>query len=471
MLLSPYIAFAGTSFLNQFVHRRLLCNLMEINVNTTKSRESLIDSIGSIELGNSESIDDYFKSHKIARKILKQYWKEYIYITPHDFTSGVVKDIVARSYLIQDISVAESNKMRMDLRECLINGDIKVSYLRNFSCSTKKFPIKYIRKKYVHRLYTDLLKLYQNSWQKHFVKQSYGNTMRKLEEQKLPVFIIVNGLGEVVVGEPEHMIGVQKSFSNSFLGHSAEAKAYQLPLREAYVFMSPLDAVEYYNYLRSKYPYSFNELKLKIFAGTLSEYYKKNRFPIRNVRFRLLPDLGEIGNLLKVYRYKSNVIFNPKQVRGRNYFQGQPIYLIKPVMCKHVDQYTGKITKRPFPNISVLGEMEYSNVFTSYRTALSVWTKYRQKFREYTLPKQPNLIVYNLEGFLKEKEYEQFMIGDSKIFFRLIPSYETYQYIKNIQQVEKSKLLRQTTYAEIILLIKVTINRVLWGMIRWYPPT
>nr|YP_009294096.1 hypothetical protein Hrub_094 [Hildenbrandia rubra]AOM67338.1 hypothetical protein Hrub_094 [Hildenbrandia rubra] len=445
--------------------------MSEMNSNTAKLQKLLISNIESVNLNNDKDLNHYLNDNKVIKNIVRQYWKEYIYITPYNLASSRFEDLILRSYLLQNANFTNKNKVYIDVKKYLADEKIKVFYLNNFISIEKQLPVKYISRKHGNRLYQNALNLSKSLLKKSPLKYQRNDFVALLNAQKFPVFIIVNGAHEMIIGEPEHTIKTQKTFLDSVQYTTGIQGGYQLPLREGYIFINPLDALEYYYYLQSQYPYSFNEMKVKIFVGTLKDFYKQSRVHIDNIQLRLLPDLKEVGKLVTAYQYNSNIHFNSKQVYGKNYFQGQPIYLIDPIMCIYIDKLTGKVSKRYFPNLLALDKKEYYNIFTTYKDALSVWKQYRKKFHQYILPRQPKLTIYNLESFLKEYQASISTIEKPDKLFSLVPSYEVYQYIKSIQQPKNSRLLKDISFsAQLLVLIKMWTNRILWGMVKWYPP-
>ena len=459
------ISITNVALSKQVSYRRsFLRDILAINSNTAKLQKLLVSNIEPVNLKNKKDFNN-----KAIEKILQNYWSEYIYITPCNLVSNDFETMLSKVYLLQSTNLVSSFKTHIDLKKYLADEKIKVFYSRNSSFYNTKLPVRYINRKPANQLYITISNLY-NTWvTKRILKQSNNDFLETLKKQKLPVFIVTNGTKEIIIGEPEHTLKKQDSFLKN-LFHLAQTivripKSYQLPLREGYVFMSLLDAVEYYNYLQARYPYSSHELKIRIFVSTLKEFYQRSKFSVNDIQFRLLPDLREVGKLVTVYQNNSSISFDPRQIHGKNYFQGQPIYFIEPILCTCADELTGKVTKRYFPNLLALTERDYYNVFTTYEDAISVWTKYRKKFHRYALPKKPKLRVYNLESFLSEHSKQ------TSVLFRLIPSQQTYQYVKSIQQSTNADMTQKIDLSSrLMLLVKVWTNRFFWGMVKWYPP-
>nr|YP_009296642.1 hypothetical protein Apop_092 [Apophlaea sinclairii]AOM65782.1 hypothetical protein Apop_092 [Apophlaea sinclairii] len=473
MLLSYFVSANISLQSNNMYKRPFLYNWLEINSKTTKLQKLLLNNIKPVNQLGKSSLNDHYIDNTIIGKILHRYWTEYVYISLETSIFNSVENIVYKNYL-SELSIRNNRQKHLFLKKYLVNEKLTISYLHNFGFLNTILSVKYIHKKYVNRVCTALCNLWKNKFTTFCLHSSIAKV---LKTHKFPVFVVVNNLNEIVIGEPEHIpkkrnnITKQSIGKNNYQSFYLDTKITQVPSREGYIFISVSDALEYYNYLRSQYPYSFNELKLKIFIGNLQDYYIKNKklFPV--TQFRLLPDLEEVGKLITSYQYNNNIRFSSKQIHNKNYFQGQPIYFIEPVMCTHVDKLTKKVSKRYFPNLLSLKERDYSNIFTTKEDALFAWTKYRHQFDQYLLPKHPKLLVYNLESFLKDCAQQKYQTAEFSTSFYLVPSYHTYCSIKNSRSSENLKFLQLANKSiYIIQLIEVFIKRILWGMLKWYPP-
>ena len=444
-----------------------------INSNTTKLQKLIINNIDHSNETHIDNFNNYFQKNQLIRKILHNYWTEYMYITSYALFNNSKDDSITRNYLVETSNSLNSFQSSINVKKYLISNKIQVIGSSNLYSFSHPLSVKYLYRQPFHQIYKKLLSIWQSGLQQYSLKRRMNHySFEILKKQKFPVFVVANGINEMIIGEPEHFLKIPKSFLKKFLrfeGAKVRPKGiYQLPPKEGYVFINPLDAVEYCHYWQSKYPYSSNELKMKIFIGTLEEFYPRSQIHFHETQLYLLPDLEEIGKLTTKYRQNSNVSFYSKQVHGKSYFQGQPIYFIQPILCKYVDKLTGKTSQRYFPNLLDMKQKDYSSIFTTYQDALSTWAKYRKKFSGYTLPKKPKLNVYNLENFLENYCTQISEDIASNMLFRLVPSAETYQYIKNINTISMNS--NNNIFAQFTLLAKIWTNRILWGMIKWYPP-
>lgn len=473
MLLFLQVSISVTESINK---RFLLGDLLMINSKVFKPQDLSCQDIRLVNLNKNDSFDNKSKNLIILKNLLKKYWKEYIYILP----SNKAYEKLNNTYG-EHISHKKANnkykimyeKGNLNLKKYLVNRQIKVSYVHSMNRLDDKSCVKYTYNKYLKRFLKQFYTLF--FYKKHNIKLN-NQVVEILETQKFPVFIVMNGLQEIVVGQPEHRLhtfnnSIVTSIKNSFFKKILKYN-FQLPLKEIYVFVNPLDGLEYCNYLRTLYPSSVKELQLKIFVGTLRDFYKNNKVFSEEVQFRLLPDLKEVGKLVKEYQYKSNINFYYQQSYGTNYFQGQPIYFINPVKCNYFDEQNKIMTKRYFPNSLTLSEKESSYIFTTYEQAILIWKKYKKNFSNYILPTRPKLTVYNLESFLNKYSTKQIISNRVHNTFQLIPGNETYEYLQKIQQTKNPRSLVKTDLDfPVFSQIKVFLKRVLWGMLKWYPPT
>lgn len=460
-----------------------LTNILEIRPTlrnkVLKSKRNLaainID-IKSMKEKTSNKLYSDIKNIIINHQIWHKYWQEFLYISSNYPELNNFEDIVSKNYFYHNPQIEELENKRMEesLKYYLLDGRIKVLYPR-FS-NTQSLPdasIKYTWRKSINRIFSLYFhSLYHSKCQCFCLNRVQNHILLALKKQKFPVFIVINGFNQIVINEPEHLINTKQKFGNQLLKSVYSiftlSREYSLPLREAYIFINPIDAIEYYTYIKSQYPKSAKQLELKLFAGSLDEFYKINRLAIPHTQFRLLPDLKEVGKLVTQYQYKNNVNFDYKQVYGKNYFQGQPIYFIEPIIYKYI-----ALTMQPcyFPNSLDLNQKEYNCIFTTYQDAIVAWGKYRRKFPQHTLNKKPTLTVYNMESFLKENENQVVNNKIIQLNFRFVPSQETYQYIKKLQ---KNKSDNSSSIINLkksfSLLVQVWTNRILWGMLRRNPP-
>lgn len=484
---SIYVTHNNKTFTNQLTSRHShLTNILEISPilhdKTFKSKRNQVASnidIKSMKETADNKLYNDVKNIITNRQIWHKHWQEFLYISSNYPESNHFEDIVSKNYFSQYPQSEKPEDKKKDelLKYDLLDGKIKVSYPRFLN--TQSLPstlIKYTWRKSINRVFFPwLYSLYHSKYQFFLLNRVQKHLLLTLKEQKFPVFIVINGFNQIIINEPEHLINIKQQLGHWLLNSTynifTSLREYSIPLREAYIFINPIDAIEYYNYIKSQYPKSARQLELKLFVGNLDEFYKINRLTFPYIQFRLLPDLKEVGKLVTQYQYKNNVNFDYKQIYGKNYFQGQPIYFIEPVTCNYVNNITRTTQPYYFPNSLDLTQEEYNRIFTTYHDAITTWRKYRRKFPQYSLNKNPLLKVYNMESFLAENANQITFNRTTKVKFYFVPSQETYQYIKKLQtNTPKSFSNATNTKNPFLLLVQVWANRILWGMLRRNPP-
>jgi len=213
-----------------------------------------------------------------------------------------------------------------------------------------------------------------------------------------PVFVVKNGFNEVILGHPLSRIKrtalkqIAFSFSNVF--HQPVATS---PTSNGLFFFHPDDAIEFKNFLQSKCFEASKHMGIKIQPIGLHVAYKMNRKFAGDIQFRFIPDFKEVGDLIFKHQKAKNLIFHENQYYGKDFFQGQPIYMIQPINIKHRN---GKISTIKFTGLNDKREV----VFTNLEAANKSWTNFIKTEPYLKRIKKPTLLVYNLESFLKDKE-------------------------------------------------------------------
>nr|NP_053828.1 hypothetical protein PopuCp033 [Porphyra purpurea]P51218.1 RecName: Full=Uncharacterized protein ycf80; AltName: Full=ORF450 [Porphyra purpurea]AAC08104.1 ORF450 [Porphyra purpurea] len=213
-----------------------------------------------------------------------------------------------------------------------------------------------------------------------------------------PVFVVKNGLNEIILGHPLSRIRrtafnqIASSLSNLF--HQPIATS---PISNGLFFFHPDDAIEFKNFVQSKAPEACKDMDIKIQPVGLHVAYKMNRNFSSDIQFRFVPDFKEVGDLIFRHQQAKNLHFHENQYYGKNFFQGQPIYMIQPIIIKHRN---GRISIIKFTGANDDREV----VFTNLEAANKSWANFIKRTPYLKRLKKPNLLVYNLESFLKDKE-------------------------------------------------------------------
>nr|YP_010338728.1 hypothetical protein MW444_pgp082 [Glaucosphaera vacuolata]UNJ18678.1 hypothetical protein [Glaucosphaera vacuolata] len=242
--------------------------------------------------------------------------------------------------------------------------------------------------------------------------------------QDYPVFVVRNGFKELIIGYPQRFCkanftnnrGTWKSnwyrWYHKYFLWEKDLALYSV----GFFFFNPQDAdmlkhTIYYKYIRTAKQY-----EIATHPAGLDYAYKLNRTSKRGLQFKFIPDLQEVLQLVKIHKYKVRLEFHPKQVFGRDYFQGQPIYILKSKL----------------PNTDNNKKL----IFTSLEAADRGWEVLKKEYEGSSLSKKPNLIVYNLESFLKDCED-----GIEDPNFDLITNYDSYMFMERLNASRKSPFL------------------------------
>jgi hypothetical protein len=104
---------------------------------------------------------------------------------------------------------------------------------------------------------------------------------------------------------------------------------------------------------------------------------------------------------------------HPKQKYSKDWFQGNPIYVLK----FHKNLRYNTITPYSFQD-----SYEKKLIFFSKEDAIKAWTVFLMKKSQLSLNTKPVIEVYNLENFLIDLENTP----DSSLELSFIPSYKSY---------------------------------------------
>nr|YP_010986023.1 hypothetical protein NDC12_pgp195 [Polyopes affinis]WOL36941.1 hypothetical protein [Polyopes affinis] len=427
------------------------------------------------KLSDSYRISQKFTNRELispnfAARLINKYWQETIFLS--------ITNPLSEKYINQLKSSGtamyqnEYKKFLLDFSNALITGRIEASLNDSkLPDNTKNNPvyIKYVWRKGLNfSLPDNIFEFFTHKNDTGFSKTYRSGIIKKIKYNDFPVFTVVNGFNQIVIAEsPEEMLNernildkLYQQYSNYFL-----SRVKNKPLHEGLFFINPGDAAEYKNYINQKYPQSSQQNHLNIFANKFELYHKLTKTIIPKVQFRLIPDLTELGELVFKYRKYKHVNFHYKQKYGRNYFQGQPIYLIQPVFVFNKKlkkimpiQYYYKLNKNK-------DQISYEAIFMNYRTALIAWQKFKKQATDYNLPSYPKILVYNLEDFMKTFEDNK-QVHERNIL--LIPSQESFQFLKQ-RYNKQSQIHILQKFSSSLLYLKVLSKRILWSLTSRQP--
>ena len=213
-----------------------------------------------------------------------------------------------------------------------------------------------------------------------------------------PVFVVKNGFNEIILGHPVSRIKKSILHQPDCLGfNSTRYPQTNGPVSNGLFFFHPDDAAEFKNFLQSAAPLASEHMAIKVEPIGLHFAYKMNRNLVADTQFRFVPDLKEVGDLIFKYTRDKNLIFHKNQYYGKDFFQGQPIYMIQPITIKGKN---GKLDVIKFTGINDNRDV----IFTNREAAYNSWKNFIKDKPILKSINKPTLLVYNLESFLKEIE-------------------------------------------------------------------
>nr|YP_010195914.1 hypothetical protein LK221_pgp141 [Gracilaria bursa-pastoris]UAD83311.1 hypothetical protein [Gracilaria bursa-pastoris] len=402
-------------------------------------------------------------SRPFVGKLINKYWQEKIFLS----VSNTYSEKYTNQLKLEGILICknEQKKFLLDFSRALLSGRIETFLnVSQVNLSNNQY-ISYIWKKGFNfplpekwtfsLFHKDNLSLNKNEL--IFVND--------LQNQPLPLFTITNNLNQMVLADSsENNTGnlncidkIYKWYFNKFM---IDYKA--LPLYYGLFFIHPTDAMEYADYIKSKHNTPNKTNQLTLFSSNLSTYYKLNRINLKNLQFRLIPDLEEISKLVYKYRYYRNLKFHKYQKYSKNFFQGQPIYMIEPFFTYNKKTKKMQLLNYYYNHRSNTDNniIEYKAIFTNYSTLLRAWHQFKRTKTDYQIPNKPKVFVYNLEDFIRTHEYNH-EIKTRNILF--IPSQKSYAFIKHYRFV-KNKNKIQRIFSNKFLALKILGQRIVWSL-------
>uniref|UniRef100_UPI003002AA9B hypothetical protein n=1 Tax=Anunuuluaehu liula TaxID=3049639 RepID=UPI003002AA9B len=409
-------------------------------------------------------------SRNFIVQLLNKYWQETIFLSQPNLLSETYS-----SQLKSDgIAVYKSRykKFLFDFSKALISGRIEATLQQQKDINTVSnnvTEIKYIWRKGLNfSLPKNIFNFLLYKRQLDFPNPTQLVLMKKLQQNKLPVFTIINNFNQIVVAEPSNELiskrgpinQIYQLYYDNFLWEKDHKPVY-----EGLFFVNPEDALEYQEYIKNKHINSSKYNNLNVFASGLDFYYKLVRISPPRVQFHLIPDLKELGKLIYKYQYYKNITFHNKQKHGRYFFQGQPIYLIQPILSKN--KQTGKmnLVKYVYSLSRNETKQEYEAIFMNYQVALLAWQKFIEQNCNYNLPNKPNILIYNLEDFLKLYENNSDICNKNLLF---VPIQESYEFVKANTSNKSQRNVSQILLKQ-FLRLQIITKRIVWSLTSRQP--
>lgn len=407
-----------------------------------------------------------FISRNFWQKFVNKYWQETIFIS----TSNYLSEKYINKLKSSGLSVYKGNdyknfllRFSQDLLDRKILVSIQNKNHKDISLLVNKNST-YVRYKWFKFINLDAIPL---SFNKESLQNRVNIDNKRLKCNTLPLFTIINSKDQILMSESSNKLFINKSFVGLLSKWFSNLFRIECPQKiyTGLLFVSPEDALEYKQYIQHQYSKSTRATSVQSAITNLDLYYQLLNSSVNSSEFRLIPDLREVSELIYRYRNYKHLSFDSSQKYGSNYFQGQPIYLIKPFTVKNKNtnqkqtvDYSHFFYKKNFQN-------KYQVVFLNYQTAIKAWNKFRQKHSYYDLPLKPELYVSNLELFVKKSCYQK---TDDQIIF--IPSFQAYKFVKESMQLKiKSHASMKQILLNKSLYLKTLLSKILWSLTSRQP--
>nr|YP_009244493.1 hypothetical protein Gchil_079 [Agarophyton chilense]AMK96735.1 hypothetical protein Gchil_079 [Agarophyton chilense]ASP44630.1 hypothetical protein [Agarophyton chilense]UAD84336.1 hypothetical protein [Agarophyton chilense] len=401
-------------------------------------------------------------------KLINKYWQERIFLSVPTISSEKYVNQLKLEGIV--IYKKEQKKFLLDFSKALISGRIQISLNSNILGSNSSSYISCIWKKgFNFSIPVEFILSFFNP-NNFLLDKQKATFLNQLKYQPLPLFMVTNNLNQIVLADSTENIAsnsnlldkIHKWYYNKCLFNDKKQAIYY-----GLFFVHPMDALEYTKHIKSHYKFSKEKNEFRLFSSHLSTYYKLTRAKLRNIQFRIIPDLQEISRLLYQYRYYSNLSFHRNQKYSKNSFQGQPLYIIEPVLAYNKTNNRKKLLIYSYNYKSNLDHniIQSEPVFTNYTTLLKAWQEFKQKHTNYRISNQPKVTIYNLEDFIKDNEY-QYKVEEKNILF--IPSPASYKFIKYYQSINKNNTVKQK-FSNKFLSLKILSQRIFWSLTSRQP--
>lgn len=442
------------------------------------SKNSIITIMNSNNLLISDSLindlaDHEFISPSFIKVLINKYWQETIFLSK----SNLISDKYTNQLKSDGISLykGQYKKFLFNFTKALVAGRVNTYMNHMKTHSEDVMDVQYIWRKGMHFFLPNNLLRFGSS---HNISKNQLSLIKKLQCNNFPLFTIVNNFNQLIVAEPADQLIINNSpLENLYQWYNSNVlrslNQDSRPVYESLLFVNMQDALEYKNYIKQqyiKYRIYNDQDGLSIFSTTLNFYYKLINTSKYRVNFRLIPDLKELGNLVYKYQYSKNILFHDQQKYGKNYFQGQPIYIIQPVDGKSKDD--NAVISIPYTyemNLNNIKE-KYNAIFMNYEVVLLAWKKFIANNPNYVLPNKPKVLVYNLQEFLKMHPYDGHLhLANRKML--LVPNKDSYQFIKLMSQKYNNSIY--SNIYNYFIHLKIVSHRLMWSLtsrqpINWY---
>jgi hypothetical protein len=256
--------------------------------------------------------------------------------------------------------------------------------------------------------------LVSNKRSPNFPTQTQKIILQKLKN--IPIYTVVNNFNEVVVSSPrseeqKDTLTYLRDLYNELFFWSHDTGSISILL----FFMNEQDAGSYLHEICKKDPKEAEKLGLTVKEISLDTFYKFNRTSPPKIQARLIGDLKEIKSVISRLHNSYDLTINPKQRYSEQWFQGIPIYKLKPSK----DNKTNSLI-----NYSINSNTEHKYIFFSRKDAELAWKTFLSREKEIYANNKPNIEVYNFENLMLDLEKNHFENVSKTI---LVPPYKKWR--------------------------------------------
>lgn len=277
-----------------------------------------------------------------------------------------------------------------------------------------------------------LPRIFQSQRDPNFPTAQQKIILNKLKN--VPAYVVVSDNQEVVMANPREELEknvfdwLYTKYYNWFVWREDDG-----PISVALFFLNKEDAELYLQEIGSNDPITTEKANIHVQMTSLETFYKLNRTSSPGCQAKLVADLEEISKLVFEYIPKNLHPIHPKQKYNKNFYQGNPLYLIKPVYSKNSNkQYQIKDYK-------ISEDYAIRNVFFKLEDAYSAWDHFCDSNKGIQLPLFPTLEIYNMESYLLDLENSSIDVVNETSF---IPTRDSFKDIeKNLTSKEKENNL------------------------------
>nr|YP_010904039.1 hypothetical protein REQ00_pgp135 [Caulacanthus ustulatus]WCH57290.1 hypothetical protein [Caulacanthus ustulatus] len=397
-------------------------------------------------------------------RLLNNYWQETIFLSKFNSVSEAYINQLKSDGIT--LHKSQYKKFLGKFSKALVTGRVEAS----FSNKENYLPVhevKYVWRKGLNfSLPGNLLESIVNQKNSKKLIHNQAKLLKKLDQQKFPVFTVVNNNNQILIAEPPEKLVNNYNFIdrlhcwyNSYFGKLQNHK----PVYQSLFFINPQDAMEYKIYIENQYKLVSPNTHFYLMTTKLNDYYQLANSLKQKVQLCLIPDLKELGELIYKHQYSSNISFHVQQKYAKYAFQGQPIYFIKPTSVK--DMKKNQLTEIKYNITLQNGQENIDTVFMNYNTALLAWKKFIHYNKNYKLPNTPQILVYNLEDYLNAHLSNLKNQANSFLF---VPSKDSYVFLKSNLLLQSDNNIYQTLINKLTI-CRLFINKIIWSLTSKQP--